>query len=71
MKITAILPDDLVDQVKRTTGGKNITDSLKIALEAYLSHQKIQQAMEAIDRDPFLFREGFSAEKVRELNRNR
>jgi hypothetical protein len=28
MKITAIIPDELVDEVKQLTQGKNITDSL-------------------------------------------
>ncbi|MCR1795844.1 DUF2191 domain-containing protein, partial [Leptospira sp. id769339] len=36
MKVTAILPDDLIAEVQKYSGGKNITDSLQKALSEWL-----------------------------------
>ncbi len=69
MKITALLRDDLVEEVKKFTGGKNITQSLTIALEAYTRSQRLLKTLEKIKKQPLKFADGYSAEKVRELNR--
>jgi hypothetical protein len=70
MKVTALLPDDIVEEVKKISGGKNITESLLIALRDYISRQKIRKAILKIKDKPLLFKDGFSAEKVRTLNRD-
>jgi hypothetical protein len=69
MKVTALIPDDLVKDVKRYAGGKNITESLIIALEEWLSLKKIQYLNEDIEKKPLEFFKDFSASKNRELNR--
>jgi hypothetical protein len=69
MKVTALLPDDIVEEVKKLSGGKNITESLLIALEDYISRQKIRKAIQKIKEKPLQFKEGYSAEKVRSINR--
>ena len=69
MKVTALLPDDLIQEVKKLSGGKNITESILIALQDYIAQQRIRKAMQKIKDKPLQFREGFSAEKVRSLNR--
>jgi len=33
MKVTALIPDEIVDEVKNYSGGKNITDAITIALK--------------------------------------
>ncbi|WP_109020982.1 DUF2191 domain-containing protein [Leptospira kobayashii] len=41
-KVTAILPDDLIAEVQKYSGGKNITDSLQRALSEWLKQAKIR-----------------------------
>ncbi len=69
MKVTAILPDDLVDQIKRYSKGKNITESLIIALRDWIALQKIKELNQRIKKEPLKFKKDFSAEKVRSINR--
>lgn len=35
MKVTALIPDELIEKVKAKSGGKNITESLIIALNEW------------------------------------
>jgi hypothetical protein len=69
MKVTALIPDDLVKDVKHFTGGKNTTESLITALEEWLSLKKIQSLNEDIVKKPLEFYKNFSASKNREINR--
>jgi hypothetical protein len=69
MKVTALLPDDIIEEVRKISGGKNITESLLIALQDYISRQKIRKAIQKVKDKPLQFKDGFSAEKVRSLNR--
>jgi hypothetical protein len=71
MKITALLPDEVILEVKKLSGGKNITESILIALKDYISHQKIKKSIQKVKDKPLQFRDGFTAEKVRTLNRDR
>ncbi|MDO9579938.1 MAG: hypothetical protein Q7J06_05150, partial [Bacteroidales bacterium] len=67
MKVTALIPDDLVNNVVKLSKGKNITDSLAIALEYYVYRKKIEQLIEDVDKEPLQFQEEFSAEGIREF----
>ena len=69
MKVTALLPDDLIHEVKYLAHGKNITDSLLIALREWISVQKLRSLKERVRKKPLLFKRNYSARKVRELNR--
>jgi hypothetical protein len=69
MKVTALLPDNIVEEVKKLSGGKNITESLVIALKDYISRQKIRKAVQKLKDKPLQFKDNFTAEKVRSLNR--
>ena len=69
MKVTALIPDDLVADVRELSSGKNITESLIIALKEWLSIQKLKKLREKIKKNPISFQEGFSADSVRTLNR--
>ena len=71
MKVTALINDDLVNNVVKLSKGKNITESLVIALEYYVYRKKIEQLIEDVDKEPLQFEEGFSAKEVRELNRRK
>jgi len=71
MKVTTILPDDLVSEVRHYSKGKNITDSLLIALKEWLALRKIKELNKQVDKNPLLFDQNFSGETVRETNRMR
>lgn len=71
MKITALIPDDLIEEVKKQTGGKNITESLIIALQGYLKNQKIYKVLDELDKEPFTFNEDFNAYQIRKIHRDR
>ncbi|HKZ38211.1 MAG TPA: hypothetical protein VJ184_11200, partial [Chryseolinea sp.] len=70
MKITVILPDDLIDEVKHYSKGKNITESMFIALKDWIALQKIKKLNQKIKKEPLKFKKDFSAEKVRSINRD-
>lgn len=71
MKITALIPDELIKEVQKVSGGKNITESLIIALQHYISSKKMYDVIEEIEKEPFVFREDFTAYGIRKNNRNR
>ena len=69
MKVTALIPDDLVSEVRELTAGKNITESLIIALKEWIALQKIRQTCDRVKARPLTFRDNFNADQVRALNR--
>jgi hypothetical protein len=69
MKVTALIPDKLIEEVKKLTGGSNITESIIIALNDFTSRQKILKTVQKIKKQPLVFRDDFSASQVRKLNR--
>jgi hypothetical protein len=69
MKITAIIPDDLIHDVQEYSGGKNITDSLIKALTDWLYAKRIEKLKREVEKEPLQFKEGFSAEYIRKLNK--
>ncbi len=70
MKVTALIDDKLVEEVRRISGGKNITESLVIALKFYISNQKVYQVMDELDKEPLQFNEDYTAYKARKINRD-
>ena len=69
MKVTALIPDEILDEVKNYSGGKNITDAITIALKDWLKIQKIKNLNTKIEENPLDFANNYCAEKVRNLNR--
>jgi len=67
MKVTALIPDKLVQETKTLSNAKNITEALIIALNTYIALKKLKAMGESVRVKPLKFR--YSAEKVRELNR--
>lgn len=68
MKVTAIIPDEIIDDVRKYTGGKNITESLIKALSDWLYNQRISHLSSELHRHPVQFREDFSADGIRDKN---
>jgi len=71
MKVTALIPDELVNDVKHFAGGKNLTESLVTALEEWLSLKKVHALNDEILKKPLQFSNDFSATQVRDVNRKK
>lgn len=71
MKVTALIDDKLIEGVRKTSGGKNITESIVIALKYYLDAKKIDEVIYKIEEEPFVFQEEFTAYGIRKSNRDR
>ncbi len=69
MKVTALLPEDLIEEVKALTKGKNITESIMLALTDWVSLQRIRKKNKKILESPLNFE--LSASELRKLSRNR
>ena len=70
MKITALIPDNLIEEVKEYTQGKNITESLIKALTEWIQMQKIKKLNATISKKPLKFRKDFSPRQIRAINRS-
>lgn len=69
MKVTALIPDDLVKEIRQYAGGKNLTESLISALQEWISLKRIKSLNNDIKNKPLEFSKDFSAEKIRNINR--
>lgn len=68
MKVTAIIPDEIIRDVQKYTEGKNITDSLVKALSDWLYIKRIQKLNSDLKKEPLQFAEGFTAYSARKQN---
>ena len=69
MKVTAIIPDNIVKEVQKYAGGKTLTDSLIIALKEWLSLKHIKKLNQEIQASSLSFTENVSADNIRSINR--
>ena len=69
MKVTALIPDEIIIDVQEYTNGKNITDSITKALSDWLYIKRIQKLNSELRCEPFEFVEDFDAEKLRNIKR--
>lgn len=67
MKVTAIIPDELIKEVKILSNAKNITEALIIALNTYVSLEKLKEMGKSISDSPLQFK--YTAQEIRDLNR--
>lgn len=67
MKVTAIIPDELVKEAQSLSNAKNITEAMIIALNSYVSLEKLKAMSEIINQKPLKFK--YSAQEIRDLNR--
>ena len=69
MKVTALIPDDLIKEVMTISGGKNITESITIALNEYAHQNNINNLIDEVVSEPFEM--NATADSIRTLNRLR
>jgi len=67
MKVTAIIPDELIAEAMELSKADTITETVKIALIAYIRTQKIKQLGATVYKEPLAFR--YAAKEIRDLNR--
>ena len=68
MKVTAIIPDQLVKETQSLSNAKTITEAMIIALDTYISIKKLKAMGEALKKKPLRFKH--TAEEVRTINRS-
>ena len=69
MKVTALIPDKLIRDIKTLTRGSTLTESLMVALREWVQLKKVGELNQTVERSPLHFAKGFSARKIRSLNR--
>jgi hypothetical protein len=69
MKVSALIPDDLMYKVQKLSGGENKTECIIVALEEWVAIKELKKLNEKVRKDPLEFIDGYSARSVRELNR--
>jgi hypothetical protein len=67
MKVTAIIPDELVKETQSLSHAKTITEAMIIALNAYISIERLKKMGETISKKPLQFK--LTADEIREKNR--
>ena len=67
MKVTAIIDDDLVNNVKVYTRSSTVTEAITIALKDWLDTYKIKELNKNISKNPVIVDNG---QKIRETNRS-
>ena len=71
MKVTALIPDPLVREVRELAQGKTLTESLLRALVEWTATKKSIALAERVRAHPLTFRREAVTGKLRELNRRR
>lgn len=69
MKVTAVIPDDLINDVKKMTGNKSVSESIIIALKDFTARKKLSKILDKIKREPLTFQDKFTASSIRKINR--
>jgi len=67
MKVTAIIDDNLVNNVKVFTQSSTITEAITIALKDWLDIYKIKELNKNISKNPIFIENGH---RIREMNRS-
>ena len=67
MKVTAIIADDLVNNVKAYTRSSTITEAITIALKDWLDVYNIKELNKKISQNPIHIDNG---QQIREINRS-
>ena len=58
-----------IEEVKKLSKGKNITEAITIALKEWTDQKKIRQLNQMVREEPLEFNEEFSAGDLRQINR--
>lgn len=68
MKVTAVIPDAIIADVRKYAKGKNLTECLIRALNDWLYTKRIDDLNQLLAEEPLEFKEGYSAREARKLS---
>ncbi|MDR1893192.1 MAG: hypothetical protein LBQ61_00685 [Spirochaetales bacterium] len=68
MKVTAIIADDLVNDIKAYTHSSTVTEALTIALKDWIDIYNIKELNKKIAQRPVFIKDG---QKIRDANRQK
>lgn len=71
MKVTALIPDPLIQDVRRLAPGDTLTDSLLRVLNEWTAWRKSLNLAHKVRRAPLQFDKDAVSGKLRQLNRSR
>ena len=66
MKVTAIIADDLINDVKAYTHSSTVTEAITIVLKDWLNIHNIKELNKQISKNPIYIDNG---QQIREINR--
>ncbi len=66
MKVTAIIADDLINDVKSYTQSRTVTEAITIALKDWVEIYNIKELNKSISEKPIIINNG---KQIREMNR--
>jgi hypothetical protein len=69
MKVTALIDDQLVKDVREIAKGETITESMVIALREWVSMKRLSELTKGVKENPVAFKA--QATKLRSLSRRR
>ena len=67
MKVTAIIADDLIENVRRYTHSSTITEAITIALKDWVDIYNIKKLNDQIKQNPIFINDG---QNIRDTNRS-
>jgi hypothetical protein len=70
MKVTTIIPDDILDDIQKYARGRNITDCLIMVLKDWLYVKRLSSLNDEVSKNPLCFKDGFSIDEIRNSNRS-
>jgi hypothetical protein len=68
MKVTAIIADDFINDVKAYTQSSTVTEAITIALKDWIDIYNIKEQNRKIAQNPIFLKNG---QKIREINRQK
>lgn len=68
MKITALIPDEMIREAMEISETSTVTDALKTALAHYISIEKIKKASASLVSEPLEFH--YTVEELRSKNQS-
>jgi hypothetical protein len=68
MKVTAIIADDLISDVKAYTQSSTVTEAITIVLKDWINIYNIKELNKKIARKPINI---YNGQKIREINRQK
>ena len=69
MKVTALIPDPLIEDLRVLAPFETLTDSLILALSEWTKHQKLLTLNKKLSKNPLKFQDAVSAIRLRAINR--